>query len=353
MKLLKGSFFTLLLVCFVAGTANGEGFVNGSFEDRVNPATGAVEPGMGGYHGWKLTKANNMCTFTSVTNDEFVLYKGKKLDHKDSLDNKSETYITQTNRILLTEQLPDGAQGKSFYATDGMHAAAQLNNNVDYLRMEQDVILPANATAITWDVSFENMSTSGYSLQQYLSVSLRDTNDTILVDANGLQVQWITDDTSPMDQPDMMTVSLTLPPNCPSTVRVVVELNLQTGYFTANIDNFRIEIIEEVVTEAPLKKMPPSWLLNPKKGWTGDDGGALTMPPGLDKNGKLPAGLMKDKAAAKAERQARKEARKAERLAKKEAKKAEKQAKKEAKKESKLAGLLARLQDRIKKLFNK
>jgi hypothetical protein len=223
--------------------------INGSFET-------------GDYTGWTLQKkgpAPTAGTWAIIQNDEVIRRFQEIFDHADS------TNIRQDAPILPV----------SFPVSDGAFAALNLQNMPLSSRMSQEITLPANATALSWDMAYRNFA-GEFSGQQYLAVHLRDSADVVL------KTLYITGSESPMDQ-SMSTFAADVSQFAGESVRVDVDINVGLYYFPVALDNFRVETVE--VETLTLPALPPGWAKGKKTGWQGE------LPPGLERQNRTVPGL--------------------------------------------------------------
>ncbi|MEJ2033928.1 MAG: hypothetical protein P8Y63_13035 [Deltaproteobacteria bacterium] len=159
--------------------------------------------------------------------------------------------------------------------------AIQLQDCGGKARLSQDITVPENATALSWDMAYDNQLANEFSNSQYVAVYIRDLDDNIL------ETLFITGPDSQQEVDTMTTFSRDISKYAGQTVRVDVELQVQVNYLPVGLDNFRVEVTPVVTGPKPV--LPPGWGMQEPRGWEGP------MPPGLQKQEKVPAGFGLDK----------------------------------------------------------
>ena len=186
-------------------TSARDQITNGSFESD--------------YAGWTLVETPlNPCNGTwGIAANGFTLNPGgSAFDFKDRL-----------NCVQFSPGLPI-----TFAATDGNKLAFQLQNGSQFHRMYQDVVLGPPAT-LHWDMKYRNHSGGFDPTNQYLAVRIRDLSDTIL------QTIFITNPGDALQIP-ITHFSADLTAYANSTVRLSVEMQVNSFFFDAQFDNFKL-----------------------------------------------------------------------------------------------------------------
>lgn len=272
------------LVGVTAGLAGAEVLQNASFEMD--------------YEGW-------------VVVDKYKLLQDGKLDPalatKYRIDSSTPTIMGSGVAINNGMQLLDYASvwnntqysyalPATFYGTDQAKVAVAVNRLPETVRLYQDVTLPEGAYALSWDMQYNNVSPYGFTSEQYIAVNVLDSNDVPLTSAP----LFITGPGAPLNNGGMQTYTVDISQFAGQTVRLNVEVAMENYFMVVGLDNFRVDV--NIVAappgeEAPAglslqeqySKLPASWFTRERTGWLGE------LPPGLERNGKLPPGLMKDK----------------------------------------------------------
>jgi hypothetical protein len=223
------------------------------------------------YTGWTLRKTAEEVTFGTVT----VVNSGDTVTQgQDLMDYSSGEPIKQ-----MADCLP-----LTFYGSEGANLAAMLQNGPVVTRMSQDITLPAEATALSWEMAYTNMHHKFIFDYQDLAIHIRNLDDVILATI------FITDPDghSPLSIP-MTTFSADISDFAEQTVRLDVVVNVGADFMPVSFDNFRIEVapletLEDTLVVRPT--LPPGWTKGKKTGWQGK-----TLPPGLEKQDKIPPGF--------------------------------------------------------------
>lgn len=246
----------LTLSLFLAGLAQAAPLVNGSFET-------------GDYSGWTLWESGNPTWGTwGIAKNEDVIQKFQRIfDYCDQVEVKQ-----------ISSGLP-----RTYVASDGEFLALQLQTMNEDHRMYQDVALPSNAMALSWDMFYDNKHTK-FERYQQLAVTIRDLDDNILetlfwTDPNP-------DNPSPLSIP-MSNFTFDISQHAGQNVRIDVFLTTYRNFLDAGFDHFQI-----LVADSPAPPAPPGWSKThgKKVGWEDGD-----LPPGLSKQNKTPPGFEKGK----------------------------------------------------------
>ena len=239
----------LVISIFLVGIAQAAPLANGSFET-------------GDYSGWTLWESGSPSwgTWGIAKNGDTIQKYQKVYD----FCNKVEVKETSSG-------LP-----RTYQASDGEFVALQLQTMNESHRMYQDVALPANATALSWDMFYDNKHNTFEKYQQ-LAVTIRDLSDNIL------ETLFLTDAGSPLSVP-MSHFSFDISSYAGQTVRIDVSLNTYRNFLDAGFDSFQVSVANNPA--------PPGWskTTGKKVGWEDGD-----LPPGLSKQDKTPPGFEKGK----------------------------------------------------------
>jgi hypothetical protein len=242
-------------------------FVNGSFET-------------GDYQGWALAETpkywedpatlelwdlRGFGTWGICESGEVLEYNGKlKFDFADSLYNQ-----------MYSPGLP-----KTCSAADGLQHAFQLQDAGQIHLLSQDLDLPSNATAVSWEMMYKNHNQEApfFRGDQRIRVALKDMNDQLIT------TLFLTSDTTPQEVAAWTTYAADISQFAGSTVRFEVEVSTFWQRLDAFFDNFRIEVGEVEIPQEPIVEEPPAPpVVNDP----------AAVPPGWHKNAKTPKGLEK------------------------------------------------------------
>jgi hypothetical protein len=235
------------------------------------------------YAGWTLVKEAEReahAILAIVNNGDTVVQDQPLTDHH------SGSLI----RVGKHEYLP-----LTLHGSEGGKLAVQLQNRNAITRMWQEITLPAEATALSWEMAYTNYNNEDNSqepgflfnegvIYQGVAIHIRDLDGVIL------ETIFVTGPDSPMSVP-MSTFSAAISPKVvkEETVRLEVEVATEAYFLPISFDNFRIEVapletLEDTLVVLPT--LPPGWGMGKKIGWQGK-----TLPPGLEKQDKIPPGF--------------------------------------------------------------
>lgn len=187
--------------------------INGSFETAD-------------YTGWILREnsGNPVFGIWGIGSDGDVLVNGNTFfDFHDGIEVVWEDTGCNTPPLNLS-------------ATDGVNVSFLLVNGPENHRIFQDVFIPAGATTLSWDMMYQNENISFDPNSQFLAINVRDpATDAIL--------STLFKTTEGVDPPSipMTGFSANLSPFAGQTVRIDVEMQVQTFCFEAVFDNFALQ----------------------------------------------------------------------------------------------------------------
>jgi hypothetical protein len=125
----------------------------------------------------------------------------------------------------------------TFSATDGTELAVAFQNCGERHRMYQTVTIPAAASTLAWDMSYDNTGGSFDAGDQYIAVNLRDpTTDAVLV-----TLYKTTQGEDAQELPAMTTFSKSIAAYAGQTVRIDVEMQVRLSFLDGAFDNFRLQ----------------------------------------------------------------------------------------------------------------
>jgi cysteine-rich repeat protein len=124
----------------------------------------------------------------------------------------------------------------TYGATDGNFVAYQLQTGPQQHRLYQDVAIDPASTNLCWDMQYNNHYSFFDGVYQYLAVHVRDLSD------NVLQTLFVT--TQGIDPPSIPMTPFTanISAFAGMSVRIDVEMQVQSYFFDATFDNFRIGV---------------------------------------------------------------------------------------------------------------
>ncbi len=186
-------------------------FVNPSFET-------------GDYTGWTVWATQNTGTFGTwgiASNGQTIAAGASVFD-----------YYTNQSIQEFSPGLPI-----TYAATDGTKLALLLVNGPEEHRLYQNVIVPASATTLKWDMKYNNQNATFDPTNQYIAVNVRNpSTDAILA-----TIYKTTQGTDPLVVSTMTTFSGAVTAYQGQPVRIDVDIMINDFYFDVSLDNFRFQ----------------------------------------------------------------------------------------------------------------
>lgn len=126
----------------------------------------------------------------------------------------------------------------TYVATDGDYVALQLQNGSQTHRMFQDITLPAGLKTISWDMEYTNHAGGFSPNNQVLAVNVRNPADDALLATLFATTQGVDPQSIPMTSftGDVSAFG-------GQTVRISVDMIVNSFFFDAAFDNFKIDLI--------------------------------------------------------------------------------------------------------------
>lgn len=189
-------------------------FVNGSFETAD-------------YSGWTLFEGG--VTTVASFGTWGIAADGQTINRFDFVFD----FFDGVNVQQFSPGLPH-----TYVATDGDYVALQLQNGSQTHRMFQDITLPAGLKTISWDMEYTNHFFLGFSGNQVLAVNVRNPADDAVLATLFATTQGVDPQSIPMTEftGDVSAFG-------GQTVRISVDMVVNSFFFDAAFDNFKIDLI--------------------------------------------------------------------------------------------------------------